>query len=148
MSTWFSGKAEHTLDAKGRVILPARYRERLNGGLYLSPGQDRCIDVYPLPEFERAVERLRKLPRENRKARAYIRIFLSGSEQEIPDSQGRITIPQHLRDWAGLGKDLTIVGNMDKVEIWDRESWEAYQGEHEPDFADIDTPFDFDIEGF
>ena len=137
----FLGEHQHTLDVKGRVILPARFRDRLASGLVFAPSQDRCIDVYPLTAFERRVEELRALPREDQKARSYLRMFLAGAHEEKPDAQGRVTIPARLREYAGLTKDLTINGVDQKVEIWDRETWERYREQVEPDFANLDGPF-------
>jgi MraZ protein len=139
----FLGEHQHTLDAKGRVILPARFRERLSSGLVFAPAQDRCIDVYPLTAFEKRVEELRSVPREDQRARAYLRVFLAGAHEEKPDGQGRVTIPPRLRDYAGLDKELTVNGADTKVEIWDRGLWEQYRAEAEDAFANLDTPFEF-----
>lgn len=138
----FLGEHQHTLDAKGRVILPARFRERLAAGLVFVPGHDRCIDVYPVASFERRVEQLRALPREDQRARGYLRVFLAGAHQDAPDGQGRVTVPPRLRDYAGLDKELTIVGADEKVEVWDRATWEEYREQAEAQFAGLDTPFD------
>jgi MraZ protein len=137
----FLGEHQHTLDAKGRVILPARFRERLASGLVFAPSQDRCIDVYPLTAFERRVEELRSVPREDQRARAYLRVFLAGAHEEKPDSQGRVTVPGRLREYAALEKDLTINGADEKVEIWDRATWESYRDQAEDAFANLDAPF-------
>ncbi len=137
----FLGEHQHTLDAKGRVILPSRFRERLASGLVFVPSQDRCIDVYPLIAFERRVEELRSVPREDQRARSYLRVLLAGAHEEKPDSQGRVTIPGRLRDYAGLTRDLTVNGADEKVEIWDRELWDAYRQTAEEAFANLDGPF-------
>jgi MraZ protein len=137
----FLGEHQHSLDAKGRVILPARFRERLSSGLVFAPSQDRCIDVYPLTAFERRVEELRAVPREDQRARAYLRVFLAGAHEEKPDAQGRVVIPPRLRTYAGLDKDLTINGADEKVEIWDRSTWDAYRDQAEEAFATLDGPF-------
>ncbi|MCC5949060.1 MAG: division/cell wall cluster transcriptional repressor MraZ [Nitriliruptoraceae bacterium] len=137
----FLGEHQHALDTKGRVILPARFRDRLSSGLVFAPSQDRCIDVYPLTAFERRVEELRAVPREDQRARAYLRVFLAGAHEEKPDAQGRVTIPSRLRGYAGLTKDLTINGADEKVEIWDRETWESYRSQAEDAFAALDGPF-------
>jgi MraZ protein len=139
----FLGEHQHSLDAKGRVILPARFRERLASGLVFAPSQDRCIDVYPLTAFERRVEELRSVPREDQRARAYLRVFLAGAHEEKPDGQGRVTIPPRLRDYAALDKDLTVNGADTKVEIWDRTLWEQYRTQAEDAFANLDAPFQF-----
>ena len=139
----FLGEHHHSLDAKGRVILPARFRERLASGLVFAPSQDRCIDVYPLTAFERRVEELRAVPREDQRARAYLRVFLAGAHEEKPDSQGRVTIPPRLREYAGLERDLTINGADEKIEIWDRGTWDSYRDQAEDAFANLDGPFAF-----
>ena len=137
----FLGEHPHTLDAKGRVILPARFRERLASGLVFAPSQDRCIDVYPLIGFERRVEELRSLPREDQRARTYLRVFLAGAHEEKPDAQGRVTIPPRLRAYAGLDRDLTVNGADEKLEIWDRTTWESYRERAEEAFATLDGGF-------
>lgn len=137
----FLGEHQHTLDVKGRVILPARFRDRLSSGLVFAPSQERCIDVYPLTDFERRVEQLRAVPREDQRARAYLRVFLAGAHEEKPDAQGRVTIPTRLREYAGLDRDLTVNGADVKVEIWAREVWERYRAEAEDAFANLDGPF-------
>lgn len=137
----FLGEHHHSLDAKGRVILPSRFRERLASGLVFAPSQDRCVDVYPLTAFERRVEQLRAVPREDQRARAYLRVFLAGAHEEKPDSQGRVTIPPRLREYAGLERDLTINGADEKIEIWDRATWDQYRELAEDAFANLDGPF-------
>ena len=137
----FLGEHQHTLDSKGRVILPARFRERLVDGLVFAPSQDRCIDIYPREAFERRVAELRAVPREDQRARAYLRVFLAGAQEEEPDGQGRVTIPPRLREYAGLDRQLTVNGADEKVEIWDRATWEDYRAEAEDAFANLDGPF-------
>jgi MraZ protein len=137
----FLGEHQHTLDAKGRVILPARFRERLSSGLVFAPSQERCIDVYPATAFERRVEELRGVPREDQRARAYLRILLAGAYEDRPDAQGRVTVPPRLREYAGLDKELTVNGADDRVEIWDRSTWERYRTEAEEAFATLASPF-------
>lgn len=139
----FLGEHQHTLDEKGRVIMPARFRDRLSGGLVFAPGQDRCVDAFPVATFERRVEELRSLPREDQRARAYLRILMAGAQQDTLDGQGRVTLPPRLREYAGLERDLTVVGADERVEIWDREAWERYRERAESDFAGLDTPFAF-----
>lgn len=136
----FLGEHQHTLDTKGRVILPARFRERLADGLVFAPAQDRCLDVYPWEVFERRVAELRSVPRENQRARAYLRVLLAGAHEETPDSQGRVVVPPRLREYAGLRRELTIIGNDEKIEIWDRETWETYLDAAEDAFAALDGP--------
>jgi MraZ protein len=137
----FLGEHQHTLDVKGRVILPARFRDRLSSGLVFAPSQDHCIDVYPLTVFERRVEELRRVPREDQRARKYLRVFLAGAQEEKPDAQGRVTIPTRLREYASLDRELTVNGADEKVEIWARELWEQYRTQAEDAFANLDGPF-------
>ncbi len=137
----FLGEHQHSLDAKGRVILPARFREELAGGLVFAPSQERCIDVYPRETFEHRVAELRQLPRENQRARDYLRILLAGAHEETPDAQGRVTIPPRLREYAGLARLLSVNGAGERVEIWDRETWVEYRARVEPAFASLDGTF-------
>lgn len=129
---------QHTLDDKGRVILPARHRERLLSGLVITRGMDRCLDVWPIGEFEKRIEEVASRPMESKQARRRQRMLLSGAHDDVPDSQGRIVIPSVLREYAGLERELVIVGMRNKVEIWDRTRWEQEQLEAEDDFADTD----------
>ncbi|HEX9890180.1 MAG TPA: division/cell wall cluster transcriptional repressor MraZ [Nitriliruptorales bacterium] len=137
----FTGEHQHTLDDKGRVILPAKFRPALETGLYFAPSEDRCIDVYPTAVFERRVEELRSRPREDRRARQYARVFMAGAHHDVPDTQGRVTIPPRLREYAQLDKDLTVVGNDERIEIWDRAAWDEYLTGAESAFAGTDAPF-------
>ena len=97
----FLGTYSPRMDAKGRIILPAKFREELSAGLVLTRGQERCLYVFPAAEFERIHERMRTAPLPGRAARDFLRVFLSGASDELPDKQGRITIPPILRQYAG-----------------------------------------------
>jgi MraZ protein len=138
----FLGEHQHTLDAKGRVILPARFRERLANGLVFAPSQERCIDIYPATVFERRIEKLQAIPPEDQRGRAFLRILMAGAHEDRPDAQGRVTIPARLREYAHLERDLTLNGMGAKVELWDRGTWEHYRVQAEEDFANLQTPFD------
>lgn len=137
----FLGTYEPRLDEKGRLILPAKFREKLQGGLVITRGQEHCLYVFPMSEFEAMYERLRQQPLSSKEARAYQRLFLSGAVDEIPDKQGRIVIPPPLRAYAGLGKELAVIGTGSRVEIWDLEAWNAYMAEEEAPFALKDSDF-------
>lgn len=136
----FLGEYQHTLDGKNRVILPARFRERLSTGVVLAPTQERAIDIFPIAAFEAHVAELRAAPKTDARARQYLRVFLAGAHPETPDSQGRITIPERLRGYASLDRDLTITGSLDTVQIWDRQAWESYRESAEDMFASFDGP--------
>jgi len=123
------------LDEKGRVILPAKFRDALAGGLVITRGQERCLYVFPQREFESYYERLRQAPISNREARALSRVMLSGASDERPDSQHRITIPPMLRQYAQLERDLTVIGAGTRVEIWSTPVWDEYYASVEEDYV-------------
>ena len=134
----FLGEHQHTLDGKGRVILPARFRDRLAGGVVLTIGDDRCIDVFPHAEYERQVRRLQEEVEAGTKSVKRLRIFSARAFEEVPDGQGRVTIPQKLREYARLDRELTVNGAVSKIQIWDRAVWEAYEADAEAVFAEGD----------
>lgn len=134
----FLGTYTPRLDEKSRLILPAKFREELAEGLVLTRGQERCIYVFSAREFERVHEQMRSAPLSSRQARDYIRVFLSGASDEVPDKQGRVTVPAPLRQYAGLDRDVTVIGAGTRVEIWDSESWNAYLAEQEAAFSETD----------
>ncbi len=131
----FLGTYEPKLDDKGRVILPAKFREQLAEGLVVTRGQDRCLYVFTQEEFQEMFQELRKAPTTSKHARDYIRVLLSGASDETPDKQGRITLPVPLRSYAGLERDLAVIGAGNRVEIWDAQAWQAYLAGHEEQFS-------------
>lgn len=134
----FLGTHSPRLDEKGRIILPAKFREELAGGLVLTRGQEHCIYVFSAREFEKVHEQMREAPLSSRQARDYIRVFLSGASDEIPDKQGRVTIPATLRAYAGLDRELTVIGAGNRAEIWDATAWQQYLEEKEKAFSETD----------
>ena len=122
------GEFRHSLDAKGRVFLPARWREELGDVVVITQGLDRCLFLMSRPRFEEFAQRFDELPVERKDARAYSRIFFSKASEEQVDTQGRITIPANLRELATLGKELVLSGVSRRAEIWDRTIYESYQG--------------------
>ena len=131
----FLGTHSPRLDEKGRIILPAKFREELASGLVLTRGQERCIYVFSEKEFARVHEQMREAPISSKQARDYIRVFLSGASDEVPDKQGRVTIPPALREYAGLGRELAVIGAGSRAEIWDTDAWNEYYAAKEADFA-------------
>jgi MraZ protein len=123
----FLGEHQHTLDDKGRVILPARFRSDLAGGIVLTLAKDRCVDVFPRAEFERRVELLAAEVEAGTAYRSDMRLFTANAYEQVPDGQGRVTIPPKLREYAGLDRDLTVNGMHRNIEIWDRATWNAYE---------------------
>lgn len=132
----FLGTHTPRLDDKGRLILPAKFRERLAPGLVVTRGQEHCLYVFPMDEFVKVADDLRAAPMTSKAARDYMRVFLSGASDEIPDKQGRITIPPALRQYAGLDRELTVIGAGSRLEIWDTAAWETYLAGTEEAFAD------------
>ncbi len=132
----FLGTHTPRLDDKGRLILPAKFRDRLAGGLVVTRGQERCLYIFPMDEFVRVGENLRSAPVTNKGARDFLRVFLSGASDEIPDKQGRVTVPAALRAYAGLTRDCTVIGAGSRVELWDTTAWDAYLEGTEQVFSD------------
>jgi MraZ protein len=132
----FLGTYAPKLDDKGRIILPAEFRDELESGVVMTRGQEHCIYVFSGREFESMHDKIRQAPVTSKQARDYLRVFLSGASAEVPDKQNRITIPTALRAYAGLEKDLTVIGAGNRAEIWDAAAWETYLAEQEAAFAD------------
>ncbi|CAM3525215.1 transcriptional regulator MraZ [Isoptericola cucumis] len=124
------------LDEKGRLILPAKFRARLAPGLVMTRGQERCLFLLPMDEFGRMYEQVRQAPVTSRQARDYLRVFLSGASDEVPDKQGRVVVPPALRAYAGLDRDVAVIGAGTRVEIWDRPTWETYLAEQESAYSE------------
>lgn len=132
----FLGTYAPKLDDKGRVILPAKFRSELEGGVVIARGQERCLYVFSTREFEELHDKIRQAPVTSKQARDYLRLFLSGANSEVPDGQNRVTIPAQLRAYAGLDRELTVIGVGNRAEIWDTEAWEQYYAEQESNFSD------------
>jgi transcriptional regulator MraZ len=120
----FFGEYEHTIDDKSRLTLPARFRELLADGVFLTKGLDGSVDVYPQQTWqETVVARIETLDRLSSEARVMQRHFFAGASSDIPDKQGRVHVPTALVRHARLGKDVTVIGSYDHLEIWDRAVW-------------------------
>jgi MraZ protein len=133
----FLGTHNPRLDDKGRLILPAKFREDLAEGVVITRGQERCLYVWPRAEFVRFTEQLRAAPITNRGARDFARMLAAGASDDALDKQGRITLAPGLREYAGLERECAVIGAMTRVEIWSAQAWDQYQSEKEPMFADI-----------
>lgn len=132
----FLGTHTPRLDDKGRLFLPAKYRDRLAAGLVVTRGQDRCLYVFPMDEFLKEAEIRQSAPMSNKAARDNARMFLAAASDEIPDKQGRITIPAVLREYAGLHRECTVIGAGRHLEVWDTATWQAYSAALEASYAD------------
>ena len=120
----FYGEYNHTIDAKGRLIIPAKYREVLGETFYVTKGLDGCLFVYDKNEWAAFEEKLKSLPITSKDARKFVRFFLAGAAMAEVDKQGRILVPANLRQFAGLEKEVVLVGVASRVEIWSKARWE------------------------
>ncbi|MCR5407241.1 MAG: division/cell wall cluster transcriptional repressor MraZ [Lachnospiraceae bacterium] len=128
----FMGEYNHTIDAKGRLIVPAKFREELGEAFVITNGNDGCLNIYTEEAWETFLGKLKLLPN-NRDTRSIVRKFVSQANRVEVDKQGRILIPTVLRDYAELDKDVVLAGAIDKIEVWDKSRWDA-----ETDADDID----------
>ncbi|MFW0791678.1 division/cell wall cluster transcriptional repressor MraZ [Gordonia sp. CPCC 205333] len=135
MSMRFVGTYTPKLDDKGRLTLPAKFRDALAGGVMVTRNQDRSLAVYQLDEFDAIAEKTMAASRNDPDARAYQRYFFAGTDEQRPDGQGRITLSADHRRYAGLSKECVVIGSFSHLEIWDAQAWRAYQDEHEDDFS-------------
>lgn len=133
----FLGEFKHNLDNKGRIAVPAKFRQKLDSGAVLTRGLDRCLFLFPQKEWESLAEKLTRLPISQSNSRAFVRLMLSGASDVEFDTQGRVLIPEHLRSYAGLSKKAVITGLFSRIEIWDEEGWERYKKKTESASDDI-----------
>lgn len=133
----FLGEHRHTLDSKGRLIIPSKFREGLGQKLIATRGIDRCLFLYPLDEWRRLEDKLKNLSLAQREARAFARFFFSGATECEFDRQGRIGLPPALREYAGLEKDVVVIGVSSRVEVWAAEEWESYLSAASDSLAEI-----------
>lgn len=136
----FLGEFQHTLDSKGRLILPSAFREPLSDGLVISVGHDRCLNIHSQAGWQRVLEGLREMRSTDEQQRKYQRVLTSQAHADELDKQGRITIPNRLREYALLDREVTVVGANTHVELWDAQRWASYRDESLSEFAAISTP--------
>jgi len=133
----FLGEYQHNVDEKGRVVMPSKFRDGLEKGLVVTKGQEHCLYVFPLDRWEEEVAKVRRLPRTSGPNRNYARAFFGGAADQQMDKQGRVQVPQALRAYAHLDKDVVVVGVADRVEIWDATEWAALSDKADEFYADI-----------
>lgn len=133
----FLGTYTPKLDEKGRFFLPAKFREELDEGLVITRGQEHCLAVYPMSTFVEMTREIAKGPVSVKKVRDYQRMLAAGASDTAADKQGRVMVPPMLRRYAGLGKEIVIVGAITRIEIWDAARWEEYSTAQEADFAQM-----------
>jgi MraZ protein len=120
------GTHSYQLDPKGRVSLPAKFRAAFVDGCWITVGQDRCLYVFPRAEWQRRSEEVASFPLSDNDGRAFARMFFGSSDEARVDAQGRVTIPQRLRDLVGIDKDVVVLGVRERMEIWDRDTHQSY----------------------
>ena len=131
MEGFFIGEFAHSVDEKGRLAIPAKFRPRFKEGAVVTRWLERSLAVFPKRRFAELQERVAKLPLSDRNARQFGRFLMSGAHDDEPDGQGRIVIPQHLREFAGVAGDAIVVGANDHLEIWAPAKWREYIAETE-----------------
>ena len=129
------------LDDKGRVILPAKFRDGFEAGLVVTRTQERALAVYPRAAFEEKMAALLSAPSTVKQVRDYQRMLMAGASDEVPDKQGRVTIPPNLRSYAGLDREVVVIGAGERAEIWDAEAWQKYSEASEEGFSEMDDEF-------
>lgn len=142
----FMGSFNHSIDIKGRLIIPSKFREELGETFVMTRGLDQCLFVYPMEEWHRIEEKLKALPFTKKDARAFTRFFFSGACECALDRQGRASIGSVLRDYAKLEKDCVIIGVSSRLEFWDESTWKHYYEQSEESFSDIsESLLDLDL---
>jgi MraZ protein len=133
----FLGTHQPRLDDKGRLFLPAKFRDELSEGLVLTKGQERCLYGWPLPEWTRITDQMRTAPVTGKTSRDFGRVLFASASLETPDKQGRITVPPALRQYAGLDRDCVVIGANTRIEVWDQSAWDSYLTGSEQAYADM-----------
>ncbi|MGI6722408.1 MAG: division/cell wall cluster transcriptional repressor MraZ [Anaerovoracaceae bacterium] len=133
----FIGSYNNSIDAKSRMIIPSKYREELGGKCVMTKGIDKCLYIYPVSAWEEFAEKLAGLPKADPKARNFVRHFYGRAEECEIDKQGRVTVPAALREYGAIEKELTTIGNGEKIEVWSRAVWEELMEDSQLDGEDI-----------
>ncbi|MCI6157407.1 MAG: division/cell wall cluster transcriptional repressor MraZ [Peptoniphilaceae bacterium] len=133
----FIGEYNHSVDAKGRVSLPARFRDDLSETFYITRGMENCLFIYDRSEWEKMDERIRSLRLTAKAARGFSRLFYAGAMEVSCDRQGRFLIPPHLRTFAAIDKEVVIIGVSNRIEVWDKEKWNEYLASDSMDYDDL-----------
>ncbi|MDO8560215.1 MAG: division/cell wall cluster transcriptional repressor MraZ [bacterium] len=133
----FIGEYQHSIDEKGRIAVPAKFRTVLRRGVVVTRGLDSCLFVYTQAEWGKLVAKLAALPLAKANTRAFARLMLAGAMDVSPDGQGRISVPEYLRQFAGLGKQVVIAGLYNRLEIWDAAKWSEYKKQTEGKSVEI-----------
>ena len=133
----FIGEYSHNLDEKGRLAVPKKFRTDLSKGAVVTKGLDNCLFLYTKSEWKKLADKLATLPFSQSKARAFARLMLAGAMDVNIDKQGRVMLPEYLRNFAGLKKQVVVAGLYNRLELWDQKNWEAYKTKSEKDSENI-----------
>ncbi|HYE82695.1 MAG TPA: division/cell wall cluster transcriptional repressor MraZ [Clostridia bacterium] len=133
----FIGEYQHTLDPKNRVIMPSKFREKLGDSFVMTKGLDNCLFIYSSEEWSIVENKLKSLPMTNKDARAFVRFFFAGACECELDKQGRIVMPNHLKDYANIDKELVIIGVSTRIEIWSKEEWNKFNSDANISYEDV-----------
>ena len=133
----FIGEYIHTIDKKRRINIPSKFRESLGERFFITKGLDNCLFVFPENEWNIFEDKLKNLPLTNKNARAFVRLFFSGATECSLDKQGRVTLPQTLRDYSVLEKEVAIIGVSTRIEIWSKSNWDNYNDSANISYDDI-----------
>ncbi len=133
----FMGEYQHSLDTKGRLIIPAKFRDELGNGAVVTRGLDNCLFLFPQPEWKLLEEKLKTLPLTKSDARQFVRFFFSGAAECDQDRQGRIMLPANLRTYSEIEKDVVVIGVSNRIEIWSQVRWTAYMEQAESSYESI-----------
>lgn len=134
----FMGEFTPKLDDKGRFFLPAKFRGAFADGLVITKAQDRCLAIYPTDVYLDLISKVADAPATVKQVRAYQRMLSAGASDDVPDKQGRVSIPQVLRSYAELGDDIVVIGAVNRLEVWDAARWREYAAEQDELFAEMD----------
>ena len=133
----FIGEYQHNIDPKKRVALPSKFRKELGHTVVVTRGLDKCLFIYPLKTWEELAEKLGSLPMGESGTRSFVRLMLAGASDIDVDSQGRILLPEYLKEYAGLDRNVTVAGLYNRLEIWDEEKWNIYRAKAEENTDDV-----------
>jgi MraZ protein len=133
----FIGEYNHTLDPKNRVIMPSKFREKLGDSFVMTKGLDNCLFIYSSQDWKIVEDKLKSLPMTNKDARAFVRFFFAGACECELDKQGRMVIPNYLKDHANIDKELVIIGVSTRIEIWSKEEWNKFNNDANISYEDV-----------
>ena len=138
----FIGEYQHSIDVKGRIAVPAKFRGNLAKGAVVTKGLDQCLFLYPKQEWKKLADKLANLPISKANSRAFSRLMLAGAMEVDIDKQGRMLVPEYLRQYAGMDKQVIVVGLYNRLELWDSAKWDSYKQDTEAKSGDIAEALD------